>query len=186
MPFGSVWLAVVVSALAVWIASALIHMVLGYHRADYRGFSNEDEVRAAIRKGNPAPGYYCLPHVPDMKRLAEPAVKAKFVEGPRALVALVPSGPPTMGKELGMWLVLNLVVAFLVGYVARMTLSPGSDPMAVLRLAATVTFVAYGIGPLVDRIWRGIPTGNAVRALIDAVIYAVVTGAVFFWLWPYA
>lgn len=186
MPFGSIWLAVVVSAVAVWIASSIVHMLLGYHKADYSGFSNEDEVRAAIRKGGPAPGYYSVPHVEEMKSLGQPEVKAKFVEGPRALIALVPNGPPTMGKELAMWFGLNLLVSFLVGYVARHSLTPATDGRTVLRIAASVAFIAYGIGPLVDKIWRGLPTGNVVRALIDAVIYALVTGAVFFWLWPYA
>jgi hypothetical protein len=36
MPFGSLWLPVVVSAVAVWLVSAVLHMVLKYHRADHR------------------------------------------------------------------------------------------------------------------------------------------------------
>ena len=45
------WLPILLSAVFVFIASALINMVLSFwHRADYHGFSNEDEVRAALRK----------------------------------------------------------------------------------------------------------------------------------------
>ncbi len=35
-------------------------MVIKWHAGDYRGFANEDAVRAAIRAGNPAPGRYVV------------------------------------------------------------------------------------------------------------------------------
>ena len=42
----------------------------------------------------------------------------------------------------------------------------------------------YGFGAIQSSIWQGIPWSNTVRALIDSAIYALVTGAVFWWLWP--
>src|SRR5258708_920215 len=50
MPFGSLWLPVVVSAVAVFIVSSIVHMVLRYHRADYKRLPDEDSVAAALRK----------------------------------------------------------------------------------------------------------------------------------------
>ena len=47
MPFGSLWLPVVLSAVAVFVISAILHMVLKYHKRDYRGLPNEEAVRAA-------------------------------------------------------------------------------------------------------------------------------------------
>ena len=44
---SQLWLAVVLAGVAVFVASAIIHMVLKYHNSDYRGFPNEDEVAAA-------------------------------------------------------------------------------------------------------------------------------------------
>lgn len=41
-------LPIVLSAILVFIASSLIHMVFKWHNAEYRGFSNEDEVRTAF------------------------------------------------------------------------------------------------------------------------------------------
>ena len=49
MPFGSLWLPVVVSAVAVWFVSAILHMVLKYHRADYRQLPNEEAVVQGMR-----------------------------------------------------------------------------------------------------------------------------------------
>ena len=55
---GALWLPILLSAVFVFIVSAIIHMVLKYHNSDYRRLPNEDEVRTALRKGNPAPGMY--------------------------------------------------------------------------------------------------------------------------------
>ncbi|MDE2497505.1 MAG: hypothetical protein KGK35_06705, partial [Xanthomonadaceae bacterium] len=63
MTLASLWLPIVLSAVFVFIASALINMLLKFwHAPDYRRFSNEDEIRDAIRNGKPeAPGQYALP-----------------------------------------------------------------------------------------------------------------------------
>lgn len=184
MPFGSLWLPVLASGVAVWIASSIVHMVLGFHKADYKGLANEDEVALAMRKGNPAPGYYAIPYCSDMKEMGTPAMKKKLVDGPRAFIAVVKSGEVGMGKPLLLWLGLCILISFISAYVARHTLDYGTDGMTVLRITATVAFAAYGMGYLADVIWRGIPLSNSLRGLLDAVIYAAVTGLVFMGLWP--
>ena len=56
------WLPILLGAVGAFIASSILHMVLqAWHRPDYHELSNEDEVRAAIRKGKPATGMYLLP-----------------------------------------------------------------------------------------------------------------------------
>jgi hypothetical protein len=52
---GELWLPILVSALLVFIVSAVIHMVLKYHNSDYRRVPNEDAVRAAFRAGDAGP-----------------------------------------------------------------------------------------------------------------------------------
>ena len=42
---GSLWLPVLLSAVLVFIVSALVHMVLKYHNSDYKRLPNEDAVR---------------------------------------------------------------------------------------------------------------------------------------------
>lgn len=51
-------------------------------------------------------------------------------------------------------------------------------------MTSIVAFAAYAGGPLQQAIWWGKPWPSAVKELADALIYAVVTGAVFGWLWP--
>ena len=46
----SLWLPILLSAVAVFVASSVIHMFLGYHAADYRKVPAEDDFMAALRK----------------------------------------------------------------------------------------------------------------------------------------
>src|SRR5262245_47423728 len=149
MPFGSLWLPVVLSAVAVFLVSSILHMVLTYHKRGYKGFSNEDAVRAAIGGGT-EPGLYMLPYCSDMKKMAEPAMKKKFVDGPLALVTIRPRGEVRMGKHLAQWFAFAFLVSFVAAYVARHTLVPGASGMEVLRITGTIAFGIYGLGHVTD------------------------------------
>ena len=184
MPFGSLWLPVVLSAVAVWIVSAVLHMALKYHRADYKQLAGEDAVAPVLRKAATEPGVYAIPYSMDPGHMKDPAFQKKFVEGPVALITVRRNGPPNLGKHLAQWFLFCLLVSFVTSYVARHTLAPGADGLEVLRLTGTVAFIAYGFGYFQDSIWQGIPWSNSLRGLIDAAVYAVVTGLVFRFLWP--
>jgi hypothetical protein len=183
MPFGSLWLPVVVSAVAVWFVSAILHMVLKYHRADHQQLPNEDAVVQAMRPA-PAPGVYMTPWCSDPSQMKDPAVGKRFVDGPVAIITVMRSGVPNMGKYLGMWLAFCFLVSFTVGYVARHTLGFDSDGLDILRITGAVAFIGYGFGYFQDSIWKAIPWANTLRGLVDALIYGVVTGLVFRFLWP--
>jgi hypothetical protein len=170
----------------VFIVSAILHMVLKYHRADYKPLSDEEAARQGISKSSPAPGVYMIPYCSDMAQMKDPAYLKKYEEGPVAIVTVMPSARPNMGKNLSQWFLFCLLVSFVTSYVARHCLTFGAEAMEVLRLTGTVAFVGYGFGYFVDSIWQGIPWSNSLRGLLDAVIYCLVTGAVFVWLWPAA
>lgn len=180
------WIPILVSATGVFVASSLIHMVFKWHRPDYRPLPNEDEVRGAIRKANLAPGLYSLIHCPDMQDMQKPEIQQKFREGPSGMLVLFPAGLPAMGAMLGKWFALNLLVAVMAAYLAGRTLAGGADPGEVFRVAATVALLSYAVGSLSDGIWFGRPRSAVLKDLLDAAIYAVVTGAAFALLWPEA
>ncbi len=186
MPFGSLWLPVIVSAVVVFVVSAVLHMVLTYHRADHKPLPNEDAIRDVLGKAALSPGMYFTPHCKDHKAMNEPANKAKFEKGPVAIVTVMPSGPPNMGKHLGMWFGLCVAISFTAAYVARHTLAPGADGMLVMRITGTVAFAAYSLSQLDDSIWKGAPMANTLRLVFDGVIYSALTGLVFRMLWPAA
>jgi len=186
MPFGSLWLPVIVSAVAVFVASAVLHMVVKHHRADYKKLSNEEAVREAMGKGNPAPGVYVTPYCAEMKEMREPAMVEKYKKGPVAIMTVYPSGVPNLGKHLALWFLFSVLVSFTASYVARHTLQPGPSGHLAGRVTGAIAFVAYAYGSLSDSIWKGQPWSNTLRELIDSAIYALLTAASFWLLWPAA
>lgn len=178
------WLPILLGAVAVFVASSLVHMVLTWHKTDFARLPNEDEVRAAIRKGAPAPGAYMTPWCAEMKDLGTAEMQARFTEGPVAFVFVRPNGPPAMGPALGQWFVLNVVVAFFTAYLCSRLLPAETAYLQVFRVAGTVTFLSYGIGAISDGIWGGRPWSVVAKHVADALIYAGVSGGVFGALWP--
>lgn len=178
------WLPILLSALGVFIASSLLHMVLKFwHMPDYHGLSNEDEVGAAIRKGNPAPGMYVLPFC-KMEDMKKPEVQEKFKKGPVAFMILRPNGMMNMGASLGQWFVFCLLTSFFCAYLAGSALAAGTDPLQVCRIVGTAAFLAYSFGVIPEGIWWGHPWKSVFKMVIDGLIYGLVTGFVFAWLWP--
>ena len=183
---AQLWLPILASAIGVFIASSLVHMVLKWHNTDYRKLPNEDEVRGALKSSAHAPGMYFVPHMMDHSAIAKPENQQKFVEGPIALVTIRKPGPPKMGPYLVQWFILSLVVSVVAGYLASRTVPAGASFLAVCRPTSIVAFMAYGIGSLTDMIWWGRPRDVVAKDLVDAAIYAVVTACVFAVLWPAA
>src|SRR5262245_34680592 len=107
------WLPIVLAAVAVFITSSLVHMVFKWHNSHYLKFSNEDEVRAAVRQGAPAPGHYVVPFCLDGKDMQTPEMQQKFKDGPIGHFFVGPSGVPNLGKHLGSWFALCLGIAVL-------------------------------------------------------------------------
>ena len=178
----SLWLPILLSAVVVFVISSLVHMVLKWHASDYSALANEDAVRDAIRAGNPTPGRYVVPHCADMKDMAGEAMVKKYREGPVGHFTLGPNGAPNMGKFLGQWFILNLIVAAVAAFLASRIY--GMDARAAAKLTGAVTFIAYGFGTLQESIWMMRPWSGSAKYLLDAALYALGSGLVFLWLWP--
>jgi hypothetical protein len=178
------WLPILLSAVCVFAASSLIHMVVKWHASDYNSLSNEDEVRAAIRKGSSAPGQYVLPHCSDMKDMGKPEMLQKYQDGPVGFLVIVPNGAPAMGAALGKWFAYSALVAFMAAYLASRTLAPGTHYLQVFRVVGAVSFLTYGFGSIPMGIWMGKPWSSVIKDLADALIYGLLSAGVFGWLWP--
>jgi hypothetical protein len=184
VPITQLWLPILLSAILVFFASNLIHMVGKWHNADYRKLPNEDEVRAAIRRGAPGPGQYVLPYCMEMRELGSPEVQRKFIEGPVAMLYLKAAGLPSMGAPLGGWFLFNLALGAGIACMASWTLGPGSPALQVFRLTGGVAFLVHAGGAVPGAIWMGKPWRVAAKEAGDAGLYALATGAAFAWLWP--
>lgn len=180
----ALWLPILLSTVVVFFASYILHMVLTYHRSDYTAMPNEEGVLEAMREGGAEPGNYFLPHCADMKELQKPEVKEKFEQGPVALATVLPSGVPSMGKGLVQWFVFCLVISVFVAYLTGRTLGPGTEYLAVFRIASTTAFLGYAAAQATDSIWRGIPWRITLKHIFDGLVYALLTAGMFGWLWP--
>ncbi len=178
------WLPILLGGVFCWFASALIHMLLKYHNADYQKLSNEEQVGDALREGNVKPGFYHMPNCTDMKEMQNKDMQDKMKTGPIAMISVFENGLPKMGKLLGQQFAYFIVACLLIAYVATLALVPSADFMVVMRLVATVSFLCFGFASIPYSIWFGHPWPITMRYLLDAIIYAAVVGATFAWLWP--
>jgi hypothetical protein len=184
IPILDLWLPIVLAAVLVFVLSSILHMVLTYHRRDYKQLPDEEATLEGIRRAGVAPGLYMFPYHADAKEMKSAAAQERFRRGPVGMLVLMPSGPPRMGKHLGAWFGFCVLVSVFVAYLAGRTLAAGTDYLAVFRVAGSTAFMAYGIGRIVDSIWLGQPWSKTLGAVVDGLLYSLVTAGVFGWLWP--
>ena len=184
VPVASLWLPILLSAVAVFVVSSILHMVLPYHRKDYRQVPNEGEAMATLRKGGLTPGLYHFPWGNNPKEMSSPEMVARLKEGPVGILAVMPSGPMNMGKFLGLWFVYTLLVSLFVGYLLACTLGAGTEAMHVFRVASAAAFLSFALPYFADSIWKAYPWGVSVKSMFDGLLYSLAAGGVFAWLWP--
>jgi len=179
-------LPILLSAVAVFVISSVIHMALPFHKADYQPLPNEAAVLEGMRTHGVVPGHFAFPCPGSMKEMASPEMLAKYQQGPVGFMTVMPSGPPAMGKNLTMWFVYSLVVGVFVAYIGTLSLDAGESAMRVFRVTGAVAVLPYALSYFMDVIWKGMSFGIALKFMIDGVIYGLATAAVFAWLWPAA
>jgi hypothetical protein len=178
------WLPILATAVFIFIASSLIHMVLKWHNSDYRKLANEDDVRAAIRAGMPAPGLYVLPHCAEMKDMQNADVMQKFVEGPVGFVTLRQPGSPRIGASLIQWFVFTVVITAAAAGLAVQTYGIGGNAHHAAHMIGVVTLLVYSSGSVPEGIWMAKPWKSVLMHGIDGAIYATISALTFMWLWP--
>ena len=178
------WLPVLATAIAVFVASSLIHMVIQWHKSDYRKLLNEDAVRDAIRAGSPAPGQYFLPYCAEMKDMQNPAMQQKFAEGPIGFLTVKRNGPPAMGASLVNWFLYVLVISAISGAIAMRVFGAWGNASGAGHLVGLVSFLTYTGGSVQMGIWMGKPWGSVAKDALDGLIYGAIGMAVFTFLWP--
>ena len=180
----ALWLPILLSAVVVFLASSVLHMVLKYHYKDYQRLPEEGAIRALLRDKGVRPGNYAFPCPDDPGQWNSPEIIEKFKEGPVGFMNIKPSGAPAMGKYLTQWFLFCIVIGIFCAYVASRTLGPGTEYLMVFRITGTVAFVAYSVSSVSETIWKAQSWGTTVRFIIDGLVYSLLTGGVFGWLWP--
>lgn len=179
----ALWLPIVLSSIIVVVSSSIMHMLLPYHKGDYRQLPEEDKLLVALRAAGLQRGLYVFPYCTH-KDMKSPAMIEKYKQGPIGMITVFPSGPPAMPKFLGQWFAYTLIIGFFVAYLTGRTVAPGANYLVVFRVAGTAAFLAYGLGNLSNGIWKGQPWGMTVKEVIDGLVFGLLTAGTFGWLWP--
>lgn len=180
----SLWAPILLGGVLVFVVSSIIHMVLPYHRSDFGALPAEDDVMEALRRFKIPPGDYLIPCAGTPDRMRSPEFQDKMKRGPVALMTMMESGPPQMGKPLAWWFVYSLVVGLFAAYVASRALPPGADYLQVFRFTGTVAFVGYTLALWQNVIWYKRSAAATAKSTLDGLIYALLTAGAFGWLWP--
>jgi hypothetical protein len=182
IPLTALWLPILVSAAIVFFASFIMHMVLTYHKSDYRKLPDEGRVSGAMRGMGLIPRPPTSFHIfrsPEMKSVP---VSEKMKRGPVGLLTVLPSGPPAMGKNLIQWFLYCLVMSVFAAYLSGRLLAPGTAFLQVFRVVGTVAWLGYGSAHVQESIWSGRSWVVTLKHRFDSVIYELLTAGTFGWL----
>ena len=180
----SLILPILVSAVIVFVASSLMHMVLPYHKGDFRAVPKADGVQDALRPFNIAPGDYMLPRPSSMADMKAPAFQEKLKKGPVMMMTVMPNGQGSIARQLAMWFVYLIVVSFFSAYIAGRALATGANYLQVFRFVGSTAFLSYSMALLQNSIWYRRNWGTTLKSVFDGLIYALLTAGTFGWLWP--
>lgn len=181
----SLWLPIILAAVLVFVASSVIHMLLGYHANDYRKLPVEDQIQDALEPFSIPPGDYVMPHAASPEAMKSEEYRAKVERGPVAFITVVDGrAVMNMGAQFGQWFVYLVVVGIVTAYVAGRTLSVGADYLSVFRLTGTVAFACYAMSLPQRSIWYKVSWSSTLKSMFDGLVYALLTAGTFGWLWP--
>ena len=173
-PFTSLLLPIVLSAVAAFVLTMVIHMS-PWHKRDYPKLANEEAVMDALRPLDLPPGDYMMPRPSSMAEMKSPEFIAKVNRGPRVLMTVIPNGPSNMGSSLLGWAVFILVVTAIAAHVAGSILGPAARSHDVFHTVGLFTLAAYAFALWPLSIWYGRGWGITIKSTIDGLIYAVAT-----------
>lgn len=180
----SLWIPILLSAVVVFVVSSIIHMVLTYHRSDFKKLPKEDEVMAALRAYAIPPGDYLAPWAGSMEGMKDPAFLEKRKAGPIVFMTVMGDDSSSMGPSLIQWFLYSVLVSIIAGYVAGSEMGRGAHYLAVFRIVGCVAFTGYSLALMQNSIWYKRNWGATLRSMFDGLIYGLLTAGVFGWLWP--
>jgi hypothetical protein len=182
---SQLWLPILLSAVIVFLASSVIHMMLPWHKSDYPKVPNEDKVMDALRPLGIPPGDYMVPRAESTQDMRAPEFLEKLKKGPVVVMTVLPSGELGMGRSLGLWFIYSIVVSVLGAYVAGRALSSTATYLEVFRFVGVTAFTGYAVALWQMTIWYRRSVTTTIKATVDGLVYALLTAGTFGWLWPH-
>jgi Flp pilus assembly protein TadB len=181
---AELWLPILVAGVLVFIVSALLHMAFSYHDRDYRPLPDEAAMLAALTAQQLGTGNFSAPRPANRADARSEAFRQKQQTAPMVMMNVLAAGRFSMGRTMLQWFIYCVLVSLLVAYVAGHALGAGASYLAVFRVAGAAAFLAYAAGQPMESIWFMRSWSSCLKNVCDGLVYALVTGGAFGWLWP--
>ena len=178
----SLWLPILVSAVIVFFAAFVAWTVLPHHRSDWVGITNEWRLLQAIEDLGLEHGQYVFPRAMTPEGAKEPQAREKLKTGP--VGSLIIRDAPNLKRSLTYYLLFTLAVSFMVAYVGYAAIPAGAGYPHVFRVLGTTAFLAYAAAEVPAAIWFGHTWSSVWKSVVDGLVFGLLTGGVFGWLWP--
>jgi len=176
----ALWLPILISTVALFVASFLSWMVFRLHEKDWIKAAGEDKLIDTIREMDLPEGNYMFPGTESSSEMSSPEYQEKYKAGPRGLLQVLPKA--NMGMNLGLTILYFLFCNATFAYLASFALNrPGIDPITVFRFVSTVALLTFCASMIQHAIWF---KNRVVGHVIESVTYALVAGAIFAACWP--
>ncbi len=177
------WLPILLTAVALQIASTICWVVLPHHHGDFRKSANEDELMDSVRKLNLTPGRYIFPYMVHADH-KDPAVLERYMKGPVGVLDVW--GKANMGRNLALTFVYFLLIALMLAYVSWSAL--GALPtearfLKAFQVVGAMAVMVFASSGQLNAIW--FPRRTSMDFL-DGVAFGLIAGLVFAFFWPSA
>ncbi len=183
MTILSLWLPILLSSVAVFVVSSIIHMLIGYHANNFNKLPDEEGFRAGVGPLNIPPGEYMFPFCSGPKDMESEQLKNKLNQGPVGMITIMPNGPFAMGKNLLAWFIYSLIVGIFAAYIGIHSLTVDADYLSVMRMIGAAAFGGYALALIQNSVWYSRSWLVTFKFVFDGLVYALITGGVFGWLW---
>jgi hypothetical protein len=154
------------------------------HRTDFGKVPAESEVMDALHRLGVARGDYLFPRPANRKELASPAFREKYKKGPVGILTVFPEGGNPTARTFLLWFLYCVAVGAFAALLASLSLSPGADRRAIFVLIALAALGGHVLALWPASIWYGKAWSTTLKSSIDGLVYGILTGSTFAWLWP--
>ena len=76
------------------------------------------------------------------------------------------------------------IVLVLATSLSGQEMIPGTEYLRIMQVAGCVAFVGYAMAQMHESIWWGRRWSWTIRNMLDGLLYGLLTGGAFGWLWP--
>ncbi len=178
------WLPILVAAVLVFVAGFVMNMILPHHRSDFSRLPNQDALATALREHNVPRGQYVFPYAASSADVKDPDYTDRVKQGPVGMLVMWPNGAGVSGKQLGQHFIYNLVICFLVAYIASTTLPAEASYLKVFQVTCTAALLGFSGGLFINSIWWHFSWSAIWKHAFDGLVYALLAAGVFGAFWP--